>query len=126
GQCRHCVYNMMGKREKKLGEFGVAKGSRAIWYMWLGSRFLEFEVLGFLNEEHWASRVVSGAGVEGTSLNYLGWLLRELGAKDGGRLYADDTAGWDTRITNADLEDEEQILRYMEGEHHVLAKTILE
>nr|USV40722.1 polyprotein [Powassan virus] len=126
GQCRHCVYNMMGKREKKLGEFGVAKGSRAIWYMWLGSRFLEFEVLGFLNEEHWASRVVSGAGVEGTSLNYLGWLLKELGAKDGGRLYADDTAGWDTRITNADLEDEEQILRYMEGEHHVLAKTILE
>ncbi|TAI73251.1 hypothetical protein C1459_35365 [Klebsiella pneumoniae] len=47
GKCESCVYNMMGKREKKLGEFGRAKGSRAIWYMWLGARFLEFEALGF-------------------------------------------------------------------------------
>nr|YP_009513190.1 polyprotein [Royal Farm virus]ABB90673.1 polyprotein [Royal Farm virus] len=126
GRCAQCVYNMMGKREKKLGEFGSAKGSRAIWYMWLGSRFLEFEALGFLNEDHWASREACGAGVEGTSLNYLGWLVRELGQMNGGKMYADDTAGWDTRITNADLEDEEQLLRHMEGEHRVLARTIFQ
>nr|AXB87773.1 polyprotein [Kyasanur Forest disease virus] len=126
GRCAQCVYNMMGKREKKLGEFGVARGSRAIWYMWLGSRYLEFEALGFLNEDHWASRDLSGAGVEGTSLNYLGWHLKKLSELEGGLFYADDTAGWDTRITNADLEDEEQILRYLEGEHRALAKTILE
>nr|ADQ00968.1 polyprotein [Tick-borne encephalitis virus] len=126
GRCAHCVYNMMGKREKKLGEFGVAKGSRAIWYMWLGSRFLEFEALGFLNEDHWASRESSGAGVEGISLNYLGWHLKKLSTLNGGLFYADDTAGWDTKVTNADLEDEEQILRYMEGEHKQLATTIMQ
>nr|ABB90671.1 polyprotein [Karshi virus] len=126
GRCSQCVYNMMGKREKKLGEFGSAKGSRAIWYMWLGSRFLEFEALGFLNEDHWASREACGAGAEGTSLNYLGWLLAGLGKLPGGKFYADDTAGWDTRVTNADLEDEEQLLRHMSGEHRVLAKTIFE
>nr|AWI66602.1 polyprotein [Langat virus] len=125
GRCAHCVYNMMGKREKKLGEFGVAKGSRAIWYMWLGSRFLEFEALGFLNEDHWASRASSGAGVEGISLNYLGWHLKKLASLSGGLFYADDTAGWDTRITNADLDDEEQILRYMDGDHKKLAATVL-
>nr|7D6N_A Chain A, Tick-borne encephalitis virus RNA-dependent RNA polymerase [Tick-borne encephalitis virus]7D6N_B Chain B, Tick-borne encephalitis virus RNA-dependent RNA polymerase [Tick-borne encephalitis virus]7D6N_C Chain C, Tick-borne encephalitis virus RNA-dependent RNA polymerase [Tick-borne encephalitis virus]7D6N_D Chain D, Tick-borne encephalitis virus RNA-dependent RNA polymerase [Tick-borne encephalitis virus]7D6N_E Chain E, Tick-borne encephalitis virus RNA-dependent RNA polymerase [Tic len=126
GRCAHCVYNMMGKREKKLGEFGVAKGSRAIWYMWLGSRFLEFEALGFLNEDHWASRGSSGSGVEGISLNYLGWYLKGLSTLEGGLFYADDTAGWDTKVTNADLEDEEQLLRYMEGEHKQLAATIMQ
>nr|YP_009345035.1 polyprotein [Kadam virus]ABB90670.1 polyprotein [Kadam virus] len=125
GRCQQCVYNMMGKREKKRGEFGVAKGSRAIWYMWLGSRFLEFEALGFLNEDHWASRSNSGGGVEGTSLNYPGWLLKALGEKTGGQFYADDTAGWDTRITNADLEDEKQILRYLDGDHKKLASAIM-
>lgn len=56
GECHTCIYNMMGKREKKPGEFGKAKGSRAIWFMWLGARFLEFEALGFLNEDHWLGR----------------------------------------------------------------------
>nr|YP_009345034.1 polyprotein [Gadgets Gully virus]ABB90669.1 polyprotein [Gadgets Gully virus] len=124
GRCEQCVYNMMGKREKKLGEFGSAKGSRAIWYMWLGSRFLEFEALGFLNEDHWASREHSLAGVEGTSLNYLGWHLKKLSELPGGMFYADDTAGWDTRVTNADLEDEEQLMRYMDEGHRRLAETI--
>ncbi|AHH82586.1 polyprotein [Tyuleniy virus] len=125
GKCSACIYNMMGKREKKQGEFGKAKGSRAIWYMWLGSRFLEFEALGFLNEDHWASREKSGGGVEGTGLQYLGWLMEELSKKQGGRMYADDTAGWDTKVTNSDLEDEEELLNFMEGEHKRLAETVM-
>nr|YP_009345037.1 polyprotein [Saumarez Reef virus]ABB90674.1 polyprotein [Saumarez Reef virus] len=125
GRCASCVYNMMGKREKKIGEFGKAKGSRAIWYMWLGSRFLEFEALGFLNEDHWAAREISGGGVEGTGLHYLGWLMEALSRKEGGRMYADDTAGWDTRITNSDLEDEEELLNSLDEEHKKLASAVM-
>nr|AAV34159.1 polyprotein [Sepik virus] len=126
GKCRTCVYNMMGKREKKPAEFGKAKGSRAIWYMWLGARFLEFEALGFLNEDHWVSRGNSGGGVEGTGLQYLGYILKRLGEKPGGRMYADDTAGWDTRITEEDLEDEQEILKYMTKDHKKLAWAVTE
>ncbi|AGI03959.1 polyprotein [New Mapoon virus] len=125
GKCMSCVYNMMGKREKKQGEFGKAKGSRAIWYMWLGARFLEFEALGFLNEDHWLGRENSGGGVEGLGLQRLGYVLEELGSKNG-ILYADDTAGWDTRITINDLENESHITEYMEGEHKKLAKAVID
>ncbi|CAC82713.1 polyprotein [Montana myotis leukoencephalitis virus] len=123
GDCEMCVYNLMGKREKKPGDFGVAKGSRTIWYMWLGSRFLEFESFGFLNEEHWASRELCGGGVEGIPLFYLGYHLEKM-AEKAGILYADDTAGWDTRITMADLEDEYTLTELMEGEHKKLAETL--
>ncbi|ABD64515.1 polyprotein, partial [Ngoye virus] len=78
GECEMCVYNMMGKREKKPAKFGKARGSRAIWYMWLGSRFLEFEALGFLNEDHWMDRENSRAGVEGLGVQYLGYVLRDM------------------------------------------------
>nr|QGW05376.1 polyprotein [dengue virus type 2] len=124
GKCETCVYNMMGKREKKLGEFGKAKGSRAIWYMWLGARFLEFEALGFLNEDHWFSRGNSLSGVEGEGLHRLGYILREVGKKEGGAMYADDTAGWDTRITLEDLKNEEMVTNHMKGEHKKLAEAI--
>ncbi|AAV34152.1 polyprotein [Aroa virus] len=126
GRCETCVYNMMGKREKKLGEFGKAKGSRAIWYMWLGARFLEFEALGFLNEDHWLSRENSYAGVEGLGLQRLGYVLRDISRRPGGKMYADDTAGWDTRITEKDLDNEAKIIDQMEGEHKQLAKAIME
>nr|ANS59173.1 polyprotein [dengue virus type 2] len=124
GKCETCVYNMMGKREKKLGEFGKAKGSRAIWYMWLGARFLEFEALGFLNEDHWFSRENSLSGVEGEGLHKLGYILRDVSKKEGGAMYADDTAGWDTRITLEDLKNEEMVTNHMEGEHKKLAEAI--
>ncbi|PCO95586.1 hypothetical protein CP996_26745, partial [Escherichia coli] len=107
GKCETCLYNIMGKREKKIGEFVKAKGSRAICYMWLGARFLEFEALGFLNEDHWFSRENSLSGVEGEGLHKLGYILREVSKKEGGAMYADDTAGWDTRITLEDLQNEE-------------------
>nr|YP_009333115.1 RNA-dependent RNA polymerase NS5 [Cacipacore virus] len=126
GECHTCIYNMMGKREKKPGEFGKAKGSRAIWFMWLGARFLEFEALGFLNEDHWMSRENSGGGVEGLGVQKLGYILRELGEMPGGKLYADDTAGWDTRITRADLENEAKIMEKMDEHHKKLAKAIIE
>nr|WGG62775.1 polyprotein [Trionyx sinensis flavivirus] len=125
GQCETCVYNMMGKREKKQTEFGEAKGSRAIWYMWLGARFLEFEALGFLNEDHWMARYHSGAGVEGLGLQRLGYVIRDMAELEG-KYYADDTAGWDTRITQEDLEDEEAIIDYMQPIHSQLARAIME
>ncbi|AAC58790.1 NS5 protein, partial [San Perlita virus] len=109
----------------KPGEYGVAKGSRTIWYMWLGSRYLEFESFGFLNEEHWASRDLSGGGVEGVPLAYLGYLMRKMAEKPG-MLYADDTAGWDTRITMADLNDERVLLEYMTPQHRKLAKPLFD
>ncbi|AAC58759.1 NS5 protein, partial [Dakar bat virus] len=109
----------------KPGEFGVAKGSRTIWYMWLGARFLEFESFGFLNEEHWASRELSGGGVEGIPLFYLGYHLEKMATKPG-VLYADDTAGWDTRITMSDLEDEKMLCEYMDGDHKQLAMSLFE
>nr|UXX63138.1 polyprotein [dengue virus type 4] len=124
GKCESCVYNMMGKREKKLGEFGRAKGSRAIWYMWLGARFLEFEALGFLNEDHWFSRENSWSGVEGEGLHRLGYILEDIDKKDGDLIYADDTAGWDTRITEDDLLNEELITEQMAPHHKTLAKAI--
>ncbi|AAC58750.1 NS5 protein, partial [Aroa virus] len=107
----------------KLGEFGKAKGSRAIWYMWLGARFLEFEALGFLNEDHWLSRENSGAGVEGIGLQRLGYVLRDMG-RGGGKIYADDVAGWDTRITEKDLDNEMIVLEHMEPAHKKLAHAI--
>nr|WHA03979.1 polyprotein [Tembusu virus] len=125
GKCETCIYNMMGKREKKMGEFGKAKGSRAIWYMWLGARFLEFEALGFLNEDHWMSRENTKGGVEGLGLQKLGYVLRDISAKEGGLMYADDTAGWDTRITKADLENEAIILEKMEPMHRAVAEPLI-
>nr|YP_009222007.1 polyprotein [Banzi virus]C8XPA8.1 RecName: Full=Genome polyprotein; Contains: RecName: Full=Capsid protein C; AltName: Full=Core protein; Contains: RecName: Full=Protein prM; Contains: RecName: Full=Peptide pr; Contains: RecName: Full=Small envelope protein M; AltName: Full=Matrix protein; Contains: RecName: Full=Envelope protein E; Contains: RecName: Full=Non-structural protein 1; Short=NS1; Contains: RecName: Full=Non-structural protein 2A; Short=NS2A; Contains: RecName: Full=Non-structural p len=126
GRCETCIYNMMGKREKKPSEFGRAKGSRAIWYMWLGARFLEFEALGFLNEDHWLGRENSKAGVEGIGLQYLGYVVEEVARKGNGLVYADDTAGWDTRITEADLEDEQYIMKRMSAEHRQLAWAVME
>nr|WOE87815.1 polyprotein [Japanese encephalitis virus] len=126
GECHTCVYNMMGKREKKPGEFGKAKGSRAIWFMWLGARYLEFEALGFLNEDHWLSRENSGGGVEGSGVQKLGYILRDIAGKQGGKMYADDTAGWDTRITRTDLENEAKVLELLDGEHRMLARAIIE
>ncbi|AAC58793.1 NS5 protein, partial [Sokoluk virus] len=109
----------------KPSEFGRAKGSRAIWYMWLGARFLEFEALGFLNEDHWVAREHSKAGVEGIGLQYLGYVLKELEGKTGGSFFADDTAGWDTRITVADLEDEMEVVKYMKPEQRILAEAVM-
>nr|YP_009268612.1 RNA-dependent RNA polymerase NS5 [Nakiwogo virus] len=105
GDCELCVYNTMGKKEKKPSAFGAAKGSRTIWYMWLGSRFLEYEALGFLNEDHWVARDNFPCGVGGVGVNYFGYYLKEIAAR-GKWMIADDVAGWDTRITQADLDDE--------------------
>lgn len=97
------------KRKKKPGVAGEAKGSRTIWYMWLGCRFLEFEALGFLNADHWVSRENFPGGVGGVGVNYFGNYLKDI-AKRGKFLFADDIAGWDTRISSEDLEDEETLL----------------
>lgn len=105
GDCELCIYNTMGKKEKKPSAFGTAKGSRTIWYMWLGSRFLEYEALGFLNEDHWVARNNFPCGVGGVGVNYFGYYLKEISNR-GKWMIADDVAGWDTRITQADLDDE--------------------
>nr|YP_009305401.1 NS5 [Anopheles flavivirus variant 1] len=109
GDCELCVYNTMGKKEKKPAILGKAKGSRTIWYMWLGSRFLEYEALGFLNQDHWVSRDHLPCGVGGVGVNYFGNYLKEIAGK-GRWLIADDVAGWDTRITESDIEDERALL----------------
>lgn len=109
GDCELCVYNTMGKKEKKPAVLGKAKGSRTIWYMWLGSRFLEYEALGFLNQDHWVSRDHLPCGVGGVGVNYFGNYLKEISGK-GRWLIADDVAGWDTRITESDIEDERSLL----------------
>lgn len=41
-------------------------------------------------------------------------------------MYADDTAGWDTRITKTDLENEAKVLELLDGEHRMLARAIIE
>nr|BEP11674.1 polyprotein [Aedes flavivirus] len=109
GKCSMCLYNTMGKKEKKPSVAGEAKGSRTIWYMWLGSRFLEFEALGFLNADHWVSRENFPGGVGGVGVNYFGNYLKEISLK-GKYLFADDIAGWDTKVSSEDLEDEETLL----------------
>ncbi|ACM68470.1 polyprotein [Nounane virus] len=124
GTCLTCVYNMMGKREKKHTEFGEAKGSRAIWFMWLGARFLEFEALGFLNEDHWLERENSSAGVEGMGVHKLGYVMRDIAKKPGGKIYTDDTAGWDTRVTEWDIRNEELVCEYMDEHHRKLAEAM--
>ncbi|AMR97399.1 polyprotein [Culiseta flavivirus] len=118
GDCEMCIYNTMGKKEKKPTVAGLAKGSRTIWYMWLGSRFLEYEALGFLNEDHWVARENFPCGVGGEGVNYFGYYLEDI-AKRGKYLVADDVAGWDTRITQADLDDEEFfILELIDDPYH--------
>lgn len=109
GKCEMCIYNTMGKKEKKPSLAGEAKGSRTIWYMWLGSRFLEFEALGFLNADHWVSREHFPGGVGGVGVNYFGYYLKDIASR-GKYLIADDIAGWDTKISEEDLEDEEALL----------------
>ncbi|ALC04238.1 polyprotein [Mercadeo virus] len=125
GDCEMCIYNTMGKKEKKPTVAGLAKGSRTIWYMWLGSRFLEYEALGFLNEDHWVARENFPGGVGGEGVNYFGYYLEEI-AKKGKYLVADDVAGWDTRITQADLDDEEYFIleQITDPYHRKLVKAL--
>nr|ASA45771.1 polyprotein [Calbertado virus] len=118
GDCEMCVYNTMGKKEKKPTVAGMAKGSRTIWFMWLGSRYLEFEALGFLNADHWVSRENFPCGVGGVGVNYFGYYLEEI-ARHGTYLIADDVAGWDTKITQSDLDDEEWfVLKLIKDPYH--------
>nr|UBB38825.1 polyprotein [Aedes notoscriptus flavivirus] len=125
GDCKMCVYNTMGKKEKKPAAMGVAKGSRTIWYMWLGSRFLEYEALGFLNEDHWVSRNNLACGVGGIGVNYFGYYLEEI-AKKGKFFIADDIAGWDTKINESDLADEEHLIMSLitDPYHRQLASAV--
>lgn len=126
GDCAMCVYNTMGKKEKKPTIAGEPKGSRTIWYMWLGSRYLEYEALGFLNEDHWVARENFPGGVGGLGVNYFGYYLSEIASK-GKFFVADDIAGWDTRISQADLADEEFfILNSIEDDYHrALAESVM-
>ncbi|QIS62329.1 polyprotein [Falli virus] len=126
GDCAMCVYNTMGKKEKKPTVAGESKGSRTIWYMWLGSRYLEYEALGFLNEDHWVARENFPGGVGGVGVNYFGNYLKDIASR-GKYLVADDIAGWDTRISQADLDDEEHfILSQIEDPYHrALAESVM-
>ncbi|AQU42772.1 polyprotein [Menghai flavivirus] len=126
GDCEMCVYNTMGKKEKKPTVAGEPKGSRTIWYMWLGSRYLEYEALGFLNEDHWVARENFPGGVGGQGVNYFGNYLKEISRK-GKYFVADDIAGWDTRISQADLADEEFFILSMiqDPYHRALAETVM-
>ncbi|EJY57641.1 AAEL017001-PA [Aedes aegypti] len=126
GDCAMCVYNTMGKKEKQPTIAGEPKGSRTIRYMWLGSRYLEYEALGFLNEDHWVARENFPGGVGGLGVNYFGYYLSEIASK-GKFFVADDIAGWDTRISQADLADEEFfILNSIEDDYHrALAESVM-
>ncbi|AMS24261.1 polyprotein [Xishuangbanna aedes flavivirus] len=126
GDCEMCIYNTMGKKEKKPAVAGEPKGSRTIWYMWLGSRYLEYEALGFLNEDHWVSRENFPGGVGGQGVNYFGNYLKEIAGK-GKYFIADDIAGWDTRISQADLADEEFLILSMIDDpyHRALAEAVM-
>ncbi|CAK9303346.1 unnamed protein product [Gordionus sp. m RMFG-2023] len=77
------------------------KPSRAIWYLWLGGRFLEYEALGFLNEDHWVKRENLPCGVGGLGVNYLGYILQGI-SKLSKCFIADDIAGWDTCVSADD------------------------
>lgn len=107
----------MGKREKKVREFGKAKSSRVIWYMWLGCRFLEFEAFGFLSEDGWFKRGNSNYGVSGLGVNYLGYVIEEI-TKTGDHFWNEDVAGFDTRVTRSDLEDELLVQNFTSNDYH--------
>ncbi|BCI56825.1 polyprotein [Ochlerotatus scapularis flavivirus] len=126
GDCSMCIYNTMGKKEKKPTVAGEPKGSRTIWYMWLGSRYLEYEALGFLNEDHWVARENFPGGVGGQGVNYFGNYLEEI-SKRGKYFIADDIAGWDTRISQADLDDEEFLILGLidDPKHRALAEAVM-
>nr|CAI5758863.1 polyprotein [Sea-firefly flavivirus] len=123
GDCEMCVYNTMPKREKKESSMGEAKTSRLIWYYWLGSRFLEFEALGFLNQDHIINRDKFPAGVGQVGLQYMGYVLNEVHERIP-TAYCEDTAGWDTKISKHDLELESTIAEYCESDHAQLVKAI--
>nr|CAI5757326.1 polyprotein [Photeros flavivirus] len=123
GDCEMCVYNTMPKREKKGSQFGEAKSSRIIWYYWLGSRFLEFEALGFLNQDHVIQRENFPAGVGSVGLQYLGYILNDCFERVP-EAYCEDTAGWDTRVSNHDLLLESKIADRCVGEHKKLVLAV--
>lgn len=126
GNCRDCLWLSMGKKEKKPTEFSEPKASRLIWYMWLGSRFLEFEALGFINEDHWLDREIMPAAVGRIPVEYLGNVLKDIHSRTG-MLWAEDTAGWDTRVHSGDVDDEALIEGFAESEEHrVLINTLYE
>lgn len=81
GDCKWCVYNTMGKKEKKTSYLGRPKGSRVIWYLWLGGRFLEYEALGFLNQDHWVNQETLPCGVGQTGVQYLGYRIRDVASR---------------------------------------------
>ncbi|KAK4012392.1 hypothetical protein OUZ56_021491 [Daphnia magna] len=109
GECRLCMYNTMGKREKRPREFGNAKGSRVIWYIVRGPRIL--------NEDGWAKRENTGFGVSGLGVNYLGYVLEDL--RDHGSFYWNaDVRGFDTSVHSDDLADELLIEEYAEDPRH--------
>ncbi|CAB3361341.1 Hypothetical predicted protein, partial [Cloeon dipterum] len=124
GDCKRCIYNVMGKKEKRpKGDDGLPKGSRAIWFYPLIGRFLEFEAFGFLNMDHWVSRENLASGVGGTPVHYLGNVIREIGEKNK-YLIADDVAGWDTRITREDLLDELLVPTHASDYHGKLMRGV--
>ncbi len=116
GKCEICVYNVMGKREKKVSTLGKTPSARIIWYMHLACRFLEFECLGYLNEDHFLHRDNLPSAVGGVGVQYLGHIMKPIFDATG-TAYAEDTASWDTRITAEDLKAEAQVAEFAEGNH---------
>lgn len=97
GKPSRAVFFTMGKREKKQGK----KGSRMIAFMNASMRLLELETFGRLIGV--TKPDINPAGVGGVGLHDLGELLKRRWKGYGISM---DTAGFDTRVSAADQEEE--------------------
>ncbi len=126
GGSRFGVFNTMGKKEKKPKELGRPKASRMIAYLPLVVRALEQKYLGFLNVDHWCSPDSLPSGVSGVPLFYYGGMLNAKLEEYGQQTSAEDTAGWDTRVSREILELEEEflLLGVTDKHHRTMIKAI--
>nr|WII96593.1 polyprotein [Rana tamanavirus] len=129
GGCRRCIFNTMGKREKKQ-LWGKDPSSRIICYWPLVSRVLEHRWLGCINMDGLVTRKVAPGGVSKIAPHTYPAMIANICKIDPltdtmhRQSIADDVVKWDTRITKDMLSLEEGFLTGLASGAH--AKKIAE
>lgn len=98
------IFNTMGKREKKKG--GMHAGSRMVAFLPIPMRMLELKYLGALND--FVKPYINKCTVGGMGLHDFGMAVHR--AMKGPYSVCLDIAGWDTRVSAAQMRMEEEFL----------------
>nr|QQM16329.1 polyprotein [Waxsystermes virus] len=135
GVCLRGVFHTMAKREKKEKNKWGQKTSRMIAYYDLIERACEMRTLGALNADHWAGEENTPEGVSGIPQHLYGEkalnrlkMNRMTGETTEGQVFQGDIAGWDTRVSEYELQNEQRICeeRAESEDHRRKIRTIYE